>query len=83
MASKDSAARFLSNALSFENAISMGLRSGEQGGTASSQAPRWRTSSAARSLLMEGDVVEDVDIAGLKFRRELGFDIGLEASLVH
>lgn len=32
---------------------------------------------------MEGDVVEDDDVAGLQFRRELGFDIGLETSSVH
>lgn len=51
MVSKDRAARLRSKAFSFAKAVSMGLRSGEYGGSGNSPAPRWRTSSAARSLL--------------------------------
>jgi hypothetical protein len=32
---------------------------------------------------VEGDIVEDDDIAGFKFRPELGLDVGFEPSRVH
>ena len=69
-------------ALSFEKAISIGLRSGLYGGRNWNQQPCRLRALAARGLV-GGQVVENDDGAGVKHWCELRFNIDVESRAIH
>ncbi len=69
------------SALSFENTISMGLKSGEYGGRKTSRAARL-DGVAYLLALVAAQVVHDDDVAGPQRRGEALLDVGAEDGCV-
>ena len=70
-------------ALSFENAISMGFRSGLYGGRNKNQHPCLFKDWAARGLLWVDRFVKDDDGTRIEHRCELRFDVSVKCRTVH
>jgi len=68
--------------LSLAKAISIGLRSGEYCGRKSIHAPR-ADSGLSLGAFVNGQIVEDHDIAWHQRGRELRFDVDVEGVPIH
>ena len=70
-------------AFSFENAISIGFRSGLYGGRNRNQQSRFLRAFAAAAFLWVARLVEDHDSAWLQSGCKLGADVGFKGQPVH